>query len=147
MSIENLLIRLANVNDSEAIYRLNYDGLGYYYDKQKTAERLEHILTYTNDKIFIAQYNGEVVGYVHASDYECIYSDSLKNILALVVEKSKRDLGVGKALMTAVEQWAKESGSSGVRLVSGFNREKAHSFYQHCGYEHRKNQKNFIKIF
>jgi len=147
MSIENLLIRLANINDSGAIYRLNKDGFGYEYDKDKTVERMQYILTHTRDKIFVAQLNNEVVGYVHASDYECTYSDSLKNILALVVDESKHDFGIGKQLLNAAEQWAKEDGSGGVRLVSGFNREKAHGFYQHCGYEYRKNQKNFVKKF
>lgn len=39
-----------------------------------------------------------------------------------------------------VEKWAKETGATGVRLVSGDKRVEAHIFYQKCGYE-KDNQK------
>ncbi|MHB8963030.1 MAG: GNAT family N-acetyltransferase [Saccharofermentanales bacterium] len=67
--------------------------------------------------------------------------------MALVVDKNYRNLGVGRQLMESAEQWARQTGSIGVRLVSGFSREEAHRFYIACGYHLRKEQKNFVKIF
>ena len=54
---------------------------------------------------------------------------------------------MGKALLRAVEDWAREDGCRGVRLMSGFERGAAHEFYEHNGYVHRKNQRNYEKDF
>ncbi len=140
------LIREATIQDVDAIYLLNKNALGYEYPLNKTKDRLTKILSLSTDKIFVAQVNQQVVGYLHGSGYECSYADSLKNILALAVDENFRRMGVGEKLISAVETWAKADGSAGVRLVSGFNRENAHKFYLQCGYAHRKDQKNFIKI-
>lgn len=40
-------------------------------------------------------------------------------------------------------KWAKETGASGIRLVSGMERSSAHEFYGHCGYNYGKQQLNF----
>lgn len=140
-------IREAAINDYRDLYCLNKNGLGYDYPEDKTKEKLQLVLNQPADKIFVAELDGKVVGYVHLSAYECIYFDSLKNVLALVVDENYRKQGVGRKLMEKAEEWAKETGSNGIRLVSGFNRTDAHQFYEHCGYTLRKEQKNFIKLF
>ena len=142
-----LVIRDAVEGDFEGIWLLNKNAFGYDYDVDGTRERVKFILGKVDNKIFIAELDGVVVGYAHAADYECTYSESLKNILAIAVDETQRNKGIGRALLDAVEQWAKETGSVGVRLVSGFNREKAHKFYLACGYFDRKDQKNFMKLF
>ena len=73
--------------------------------------------------------------------------DSMKNILGLVVDDKYQGQGVGKALLIKAEEWARESGSKGVRLNSAMRRKEAHKFYEKCGYHNRKDQKNYIKIF
>ena len=140
-------IRPATMDDSEAIYTLNLEGLGYDFALDETRGRLQYILEKTDNYILVAEVNGTVAGYIHAADYECTYVYSLKNILSLVVAESMQGHGVGRALLSAVEEWALETGACGVRLVSGHSREKAHHFYLACGYKIRKEQKNFIKLF
>lgn len=142
----NVTIREFTLDDAEEIYLLNKNGLSYDYPIEKTKQKLSIIKSLSTNKIFVATIDNQVVGYIHASEYECSYSDSLKNILALVVNENYRKQGVGKKLMLAVENWAVNTNSIGVRLVSGFNREIAHKFYQQCGYTLRKEQKNFIKF-
>lgn len=142
-----IMIRTAKVEDFESIYSLNRDGLGYEFDMEMTRKRLKSILENPNNRIFIAESDGSVIGYVHAADYDCTYSEPLKNILAIAVDGGKRGLGAGRGLLNAVEIWAKETGAAGIRLVSSFGRDNAHQFYLACGYAHRKNQKNFIKLF
>lgn len=141
-----IIIRTVKETDFYAIYLLNKNGLGYDYDIKETYKRLKYCIN-NNAKIFIAEIEKNIVGYIHATDYDCTYCDPLKNIMAIVVDKNARCNGVGKKLINAVENWAKETNSAGVRLVSGYNREQAHKFYIACGYTDRKNQKNFIKIF
>jgi GNAT superfamily N-acetyltransferase len=91
--------------------------------------------------------NGEVVGYIHGCDYDCVYSDSLKDILGIAVDPAYQGRGIGRLLLSALEDWARQDGCAGVRLVSGFERHGAHQFYMRCGYTHRKDQKNFVKLF
>ncbi len=140
-------IREATILDYMDLHCLNKNGLGYDYPLNKTKDKLQFVLSLPADKIFVAEINNRVVGYIHLSAYECIYFESLKNILALVVDENYRKQGIGRQLMQKAEEWAKENGSKGIRLVSGFNRTEAHQFYEHCGYTTRKVQKNFIKLF
>ncbi len=142
-----MLIREAQTIDYIAINTINKSDLGYDYPIDKTKNKLSKILELSTDKIFVAEINGKIAGYIHGSVYECTYSDSLKNILALVVSDKYRRQGVASELVKAIETWAKDDGSAGVRLVSGHNREDAHEFYLSRGYRLRKEQKNFIKIF
>lgn len=138
-------IREATLDDYMDIYSLNKNGLGYDYPEEKTKEKLQIILNQPTDKIFVAELDSRIIGYVHLSAYECTYKESLKNLLTLVVDENFRNKGIGRRLMQKAEDWAKETGAKGIRLVSGFNRTEAHQFYQNCGYMLRKEQKNFIK--
>lgn len=142
----NIQIRQCQLKDFEAIYYLNKEAMGYDYPLEKTKQKLEKLLNSSQDKIFVAQINHQVVGYVHANDYDVIYMDHLKNIMGIAVNHDYRHLGIGKRLLLAVENWAKETNAKGVRLVSGETRSGAHQFYQHCGYTNQKKQLNFIKL-
>lgn len=143
----NIHIREAKPDDFGRICELNNTALGYDYPEGATKERLRAILARPTDRVYVAEYGGEVAGYVHGSDYECLYCDSLKNIMALAVDEKFRGLGIGRKLLSSMEIWAEMSGCAGVRLVSGFERAEAHEFYRRCGYMLRKDQKNFLKLF
>lgn len=145
--MEPAIVREAVLSDREPIYRLNCEELGYDYDLESTCRRFSLLLHTNGHKIFVAQRNGAVVGYIHADDYDLVYSDPLKNIMGIAVCKSAQRQGVGRLLLDAVEEWARGSGAAGVRLTSGMSRTGAHAFYAACGYENRKDQKNFIKTF
>ena len=88
-----------------------------------------------------------MIGYVHANDYDVIYAPPMKNIMGIAVSNRFRKEGVGRALLAAVEAWARETGAWGIRLVSGAERTGAHEFYRHCGYSGEKRQVNFKKYF
>ena len=141
-----LTIRECQEQDCERFVVLNR-CLGYEYSLEDTKKQLQKIMCSPVDKIFVACMENKVVGYIQVSDYECLYMDSLKNIMGLVVEDSYQGQGVGKELLKRAEEWAKECGSKGVRLNSGMSRTGAHKFYETCGYYNRKDQKNYIKVF
>ncbi len=144
--MDQINIREVKVTDYNEIYLLNQE-LGYLYPIEKVEERIAYITQNTKDIILVAEHDNEVIGYIHGSPYELLYSDSLINILGFVVKEKYRNAGVGNLLISNLECWAKENGYSGVRLVSGYDRLNAHRFYQKHGYVYRKDQKNFIKIF
>ena len=137
-------IRAAAIGDWQDICRLNA-VLGYDYPPDKTRQRLELVLPDKTAKIYVAEADGQAVGYIHAVNYECTYVDSMKDILALTVAERYRGLGIGRALLSAAETWARQTGAAGIRLVSGMDRVGAHRFYEACGYIDRKDQKNFVK--
>lgn len=144
--MEEIAIREIRVTDYNDIYLLNQE-LEYLFEIEKVKERIQFIIDNTKDIILIAKQNNEVIGYIHGSPYELLYSDSLINILGFVVKEKFRNTGVGNVLMEKLEYWAKDNGYSGIRLVSGFDRLNAHRFYERHGYIYRKDQKNFIKVF
>lgn len=141
------MVRECCLDDAEYIQELNCNGMGYDYSLEDTKAKLSNILTSNKDKIFVAVITNTVVGYVHANDYEVIYAPSMKNIMGIAVSSTYRGNGIGRALLSKVEEWAKASGAKGVRLVSGSTRLGAHEFYRHMGYHNEKQQLNFQKWF
>lgn len=144
---ESINIRQAEITDYKAINNLNKNCLGYEFDLEKTKANLRHLLSLSYHRIFVAEIDNQVIGYIHGSEYDSTYNESLKNIMAIAVAPDKQGQGVGRLLLYSIEKWSENTGGIGVRLVSGMNREKAHIFYEHCGYSKRKTQINFIKLF
>lgn len=140
-------IRECQDYDFQDIYELNKNEMGYDYPLSFTYAKLQKLLRSRHDKIFVAVVYDHVVGYVHVHDYDVIYMDHLKNILGIAVSKEYQHQGIGRKLLKAAEDWAKDSHAAGVRLVSGESRKEAHQFYQACGYSLQKKQLNFIKLF
>lgn len=143
--MQNIIIRRITSSDIEDIYILNCQ-LGYAFSKEKVKERIDYILNNTKDIVLTAEIDKQVVGYIHGSPYELLYSDSLINLLGLVVKENYRNLGIGSKLINDMETWAKENNFTGIKLESGFERLDAHKFYQNHGYIIRKNHKSFYKI-
>lgn len=143
----NVIIRECKIQDYADIALLNKDEMGYNYPADETRKKLLHLLNDDDHKIYVAIINNQTVGYIHACNYDLIYAPHLKNIMGIAVSSEFRNNGIGKMLMNEIEEWARETGASGVRLVSGATRTEAHSFYSACGYTSNKEQKNFIKMF
>ncbi len=144
--MDNITIRKCTLSDAESIYMLNRDEMGYEYDIDLTAQKLAVLLQSDKDMILVAEADGIVVGYVHANDYDLLYSPHMKNIMGIAVSSEYRHRGIGRALLLKIEEWAAETGSKGVRLVSGAERKDAHNFYKSCGYTQNKEQLNFRKM-
>ncbi len=140
-------IRPARLEDAAAINRLSREGLGYDYPLEKTEDRLKKLLADGKNGIFVADMAGEVVGYLHLTDYDALYADHLKNVMGISVRADCRRMGVGKALLSAGEEWAKATGAGGIRLNSGETRTGAHAFYRSQGYVGTKMQLSLKKMF
>ena len=144
--MEKTIIRKIKTTDYNDVYLLNQE-LGYSYAVEKVKEKIVYITKNTKDIILVAEHCNEVIGYIHGSEYELLYSDSLINILGFVVKEKFRHIGVGNELINAIECFARKNGYTGIRLSSGINRLNAHNFYIRHGYICNKEQKKFIKIF
>jgi GNAT superfamily N-acetyltransferase len=71
--------------------------------------------------------------------------DKLAEINGLIVEEETRSRGIGRALLDAAEQWARNCGCVVISVHSNVNRDRAHSFYKRNGYEPYKTQELFRK--
>ena len=137
-------IREIETSDYNDIYLLNQE-LGYLFSIEKVKDRISYITENTKDVILVVEKDNEVIGYIHGSPYELLYNDSLINILGFVVKGDYRNTGVGNELINSLEDWAKENGYIGIRLVYGYERTDAHRFYEKHGYINKKDQMNYIK--
>lgn len=137
-------VRPAELKDAEAINALNWKVLDWYpaFDAKT---KLARLLASERDRIFVAEMDGAIVGYIHASDYETLYTPHMKNILSLVVSPDHRRQGVGTALLSAVERWASVGGVIRIRMTLGEERTDAHAFYRSNGYQSVRREINFKK--
>ena len=142
--INDIIIRQARIEDYKDICKICCDDLGYNCSEELVKERLEG-LDINNERVLVAVYNSEVVGYLHAQIYKTLYFEELINFLGLAVSKEYRNKKVGTRLVNEIENWAKENGIKKVRVNSGFSRKEAHEFYRSLGYNNEKEQIRFLK--
>lgn len=138
------MIREVRINDSKEIKDICKNDLGYECDKQLVELRIAN-LDVNRECVFVADMDGELAGFVHVEKYDLLYSQSMANILGLAVSSKFRRRGLGKKLMCAAEEWAKNKGISVMRLNSGGTRKEAHMFYRNIGFSDEKEQLRFIK--
>ena len=143
----SISIRTAVQDDCFAIAEIIKDSMGYDNSPAIIKKNLEKLSNKDSDIILIAEYNNQPVGFIHAEDYNSLYSEVLKDIISLAVKEKYQHLKIGTALMNAVEKWAIETGRCGVKVLSHDIRAGAHRFYKHLGYCYEKTQLNFVKEF
>ncbi|MFI6760573.1 GNAT family N-acetyltransferase [Micromonospora sp. NPDC050417] len=110
--------------------------LGYPTDEAAVHERLDYLLDDPSSWLIGADDNGELVGVAALHVVPMLeVTGRFGRLLALVVDDRRRGQGVGYALVTAVEQRAREAGCLRLEITSSRHRDRAHAFYQRLGYE------------
>jgi GNAT superfamily N-acetyltransferase len=108
--------------------------------------RLERLLSEDGEIVIVAeQPAGTVVGWLHGSEQELLESGTRCEILGLVVDELHRRQGTGRALVAAVEAWARQRGLHQIAVRSNIARLESHGFYQHLGYIRTKTQHAYRK--
>lgn len=138
------MIRDASIDDFLEICEICTEDFGYSCEPELVKYRLENI-DKSRERVFVADIDGKVAGFVHVEKYRTLYFSEMANILGLAVAKGYQKRGFGRALMQAVEQWAKEVGINVLRIGSGINRKDAHIFYRRFGCSDEKEQIRFMK--
>lgn len=132
-----MIIRKCQPNDLEGLTELMVD-LGYPTDLEKLGERLDKIHSTPMYSTFVAELNDNVVGMIGVRQLHSYENDEVvTQISALVTKSEYQGRGVGKALVSFVEEWAVSIGSTVLVLTSGIKEErmKAHNFYNSIGFE------------
>lgn len=140
-----MLIRDANSYDIPELTIL-MDQLGYPTTEEKMAIRFDALAAHPSYHTLIAESDGKVVGMAglclslsHELDGYYV------RLVAFVVDLNYRRIGIGKRLLLASEEWAKDQGASAITLNSGNREERkaAHQFYIDSGYASKST--GFIK--
>ena len=84
---------------------------------------------------FVAERNGEVVGFVCVSERSHFTGEVDTYIGELVVAQKAEGVGVGRALVEAAEDWGRSRGRTRVVVDTGAANAPARRFYAALGYE------------
>ena len=134
-----LQVRRAAARDAAALAHLS-GVLGYPATVEQITERLPLIDRDPDQVLLVAEGDGRVAGWLHATEQIILEYGRRCEIVGLVVDAEVRGVGIGRALMEAAEAWAMERGLGTVSLRSNVVRTEAHAFYQHLGYRVIKTQ-------
>jgi GNAT superfamily N-acetyltransferase len=127
-------IRPATADDADRIAAL-FTEEGYPSGPSDILERLGRFDSLYS-RVLIADHDGEVLGFVavHALPrFE--HSDRIVRVMALVVDEGVRERGVGRRLMEAAEDVAREVGAAFVEVTAGHHRPDAARLYVELGYD------------
>jgi GNAT superfamily N-acetyltransferase len=136
-------MRTAKAADAERLADLATQ-LGYPSTAAQIERRLPALASAAHC-LRVADRDGLVVGWIHATHVQLLDSDDYVEIKALVVDEGARGARVGEALVAEAERWASGRGCKGMRVRSNVVRERAHRFYERLGYAVFKTQRVFGK--
>lgn len=130
MAIE---IREATPNDAAVIAEL-LAHLGYPADAATIPARLAAISAAGGTILLAGAARGVAVGLIGLHAFPVLHASApVAYITALVVAPSVQGQGVGRALVTAAEEWARAAGCSRLTVTSAEHRTGAHTFYPKLG--------------
>lgn len=140
---ETMEIRLAISNDAKAIADVA-SALGYQntVSEERAVKRLEPLLLSSNDKVWVAEFNGQLIGWLHAQHAFRAASADFIEILGLSVSDQVRLKGVGRALVEKAKEWALNE-KIVLRVRTNDTRDGAKKFYTALGFSVAKTQSVF----
>lgn len=142
------MLRDITIFDAQEIQRISKCVLGYDVDLDIVKKQIEKLTNDNKHNIIIGFENEQtrkIIGFVHAELYESLYMDTGLNILGLAVDSDFQGQGIGKNLMSSIEDYALKNNINYIRLNSNVRRTEAHKFYESIGYVCDKTQKRLIK--
>lgn len=127
-------VREMLATDCAAVAALMPD-LGYAATTAQVEERLSLLSTRPDNAFFVAEFDGQIIGWSHVYGVRLLETEGYAEIGGLVVAASYQRKGSGTKLIRKSELWAISRGYTRVRLRSGVHREAAHLFYEARGYK------------
>jgi GNAT superfamily N-acetyltransferase len=139
-----MLIRPARAEDIAAIVRA-YEWLFAppgsvppRWNPDQAAERLRAAIDSTDAEVLVADLEGRIAGICTIyDDIDSVRFGRRAWVEDLAVAPAERSRGVGRALMDAAKDWAREHGASHLELDSAEPRIDAHRFYEREGAAYR----------
>ncbi|KMN35134.1 hypothetical protein VI26_12670 [Chromobacterium sp. LK1] len=135
-------IRTMRTEDAAAVARLCLD-LGYEATEAEIRERFARLSTLEDNQAWVALSEGAVAGWVHCRGVHQLQGPSAIEIIGIVVSPACQGQGLGRGLLSACQDWARQRGYQRIRLRSSIHRIEAHAFYRHLGYRQLKTSHSF----
>ena len=133
--MDKLIIRKIILDDLDKVYELMnilYEGK-LKYDRFKSIYKLK--LLDKNSYYIVAIENSNIVGVLTSELQEKLHRERLQLFIEdLIVEESKRNNGIGKALIENAINFAKDNNCEVVELTSYKDNIRAHKFYKNNGF-------------
>ena len=142
------MLRNITILDAQEIQSISNFELGYDVNLDIVKKQIRKLTNDNKHNIIIGFENEQtrkIIGFIHAELYESLYMDTGLNILGLAVDSNFQGQGIGKKLMSSIEDYALKNNISYIRLNSNVRRIGAHKFYESIGYVCDKTQKRLIK--
>jgi ribosomal protein S18 acetylase RimI-like enzyme/predicted double-glycine peptidase len=128
ISTDEIIIRPAQLSDLDQLDSLEQRCFNY---DQLTRRNFQWMLTKAKASLLVADYKGKILGYVlvlyHAGT-------SLARLYSMAVDAESRGLGLGKRLLLAAEDAARERNFAYLRLEVRPDNHNAIRLYEACGY-------------
>jgi GNAT superfamily N-acetyltransferase len=134
-----------SASDVDAVARLTTQ-LGYPVAADVLARRFADVSTRADHEVLVATDAADrPIGWIHVSRVATLATSDMASIDGLVVDEAHRSEGVGGALVSAAEEWARERGATTITVRSRSTRRRAHRFYERIGYAEIKLSHVFTK--
>ena len=131
--MSEITIEKLQQGDLPAVLELLKVMMPFEFSTDNAEETLAEICKKDNYAMLIAKKDGVVLGTATAICNKLL-TGSFLVVEDVVVREDTRGQGVGRLLMEAIDDYAKETGSDYTILVSSGFRKGAHKFYEACGY-------------
>lgn len=133
MSKVTFVYRVANINDSVELKRLNdlFNG-----DGCNSLAGIEEGLSRNDaETVFVAELDNELIGFCCCQLLRSVcYSVFYIELTELYIHDSFRKRGIGKGLVSFAEDWYRQQGIHDFQLFTGNDNLSAQEFYEHIGY-------------
>ncbi len=127
-------IRAAGVEDRLVVQKL-LGQLGYVLTTEEVHARLSLLATSDTDPVLLATQADEVVGLIALHFATMLHHrEPVARITASVVRDGIRGAGIGRVLVDAGGNLARQSGCSILELTTAVARTEAHAFYKKLGF-------------
>jgi GNAT superfamily N-acetyltransferase len=127
-------VRRAQEGDAEALAAL-LAALGYPVAPAELPARLDRFVTRGNGQVLVAEDGGAVLAFAAVElTYPIHHPDPVCHLTAFAVASSARRRGVGRVLLAAVEDLARDAGCGHLVVTSAEHRADAHAFYPATGW-------------
>lgn len=105
------------------------------YDKAKIFEVYKRVIEAPDTFAILLISGGAAKGFCHGVYFDTFWmSGRTCYISSLITNADEREKGYGTALLNHAKELATKKSCNAIILDSGFQRKKAHSFYEHYGF-------------
>ncbi|WP_022849990.1 GNAT family N-acetyltransferase [Limisalsivibrio acetivorans] len=133
---DNIVIRHAVKDDVEGMLRVLEELFGieedFHFDHEKQRKGLNILLDNPERCcVMVADKDGEIAGMCQAQTLiSTAEGDYVAYIEDMVIHESYRRHGLGKRLLSGVEEWCRKNGLKRIQLLADLSNEPALNFYK-----------------